>query len=569
MRQRNFRLFWIGETVNQLGSAMALIGVPLLAVLFLHATTFEVGVLAAAAYLPWLVIGLPAGAWVDRLPPRPVMIACDVASAILYASVPVAYAIGVLTIGQLLAVQLLAGAAAVVFGTAYQVNLPSLITSAELAEGNTKLQASTSAASLGGRGLSGVVTQLVGATAALVFNAASFAVSAACLLAIRAPEPRPVSPRQVTALRRDVAEGMALVFRDPYLRPLTLFGGVANFALDALAALVVVFLIRVVGLGAGLTGLLAALPGVGGLLAAFVARPVIATIGSARGLVLATIGGLPFALLIPLAGHGPRLVFYVAGTLIAATGVTIGNIITATFRQAYCPPGMLGRVTATMRFVTMGTSPFGALAGGALGTWLGPRDALWIVLSILAISGTPLLGPGFTRHRDLPAAPAASAPTRRYTYTTAIYRYMLRRCTDMGGEPVKMTIYLPDALAAEVKAGLTDTNISAVCQAALRAELEREKAMEKIDAGEYRRVRLYDGKREHDIAFQGRKIGSSKKADAWLTPKGTIAVYDRREQELYTYDEYDAFADDEGVDERLRADVAEALGKKYVEELDI
>ena len=93
-----------------------------------------------------------------------------------------------------------------------------------------------------------------------------------------------------------------------------------------------------------------------------------------------------------------------------------------------------------------------------------------------------------------------------------------------------MTIYLPDALAAEVKAGLTDTNISAVCQAALRVELEREKAMEKIDDGGYQRVKLYDGKQEHDIAFQGRKIGSSQKADAWLTPKGTIAVYDHREQ---------------------------------------
>jgi hypothetical protein len=134
---------------------------------------------------------------------------------------------------------------------------------------------------------------------------------------------------------------------------------------------------------------------------------------------------------------------------------------------------------------------------------------------------------------------------------------------------VRMTIYLPDALAAEVKAGLTDTNISAVCQAALRVELEREKAMEKIDADGYQRVKLYDGKREHDIAFRGRKIGSTHKADAWLTPKGTIAVYVHREQELYTYDEYGAFADDEGIDERLRADVADALGEKYVEELDI
>lgn len=410
LRQRDFCLFWTGETVNQLGSAMALMGVPLLAVLFLHATTFEVGLLAAAAYLPWLVVGLPAGAWVDRLPPRPVMIACDAASAALYASVPVAYAIGVLTIGQLLAVQLLAGAAGVVFGTAYQVNLPSLVAPGELAEGNAKLQASSSAAALGGRGLSGVVTQFVGATAALAFNAASFLVSAACLLAIRAPDPRPAAPRQASTLRRDVAEGMALVFRDRYLRPLTLFGGLANFALDAFAALVVVFLVRVVGLTAVVAGLLTALPGLGGLLAALAARPVITKVGSARGLLLATAGALPFALLIPLAAQGPRLAFYAAGVLISATGVTMGNIIVATFCQVYCPPGMLGRVTATRRFVVMGTSPFGALAGGALGTWLGPRTALWVVLSILAVSGTPLLGPGFTRHRDLPGTPAASAP---------------------------------------------------------------------------------------------------------------------------------------------------------------
>jgi post-segregation antitoxin (ccd killing protein) len=146
---------------------------------------------------------------------------------------------------------------------------------------------------------------------------------------------------------------------------------------------------------------------------------------------------------------------------------------------------------------------------------------------------------------------------------------MMRRCTDNREAPVRLTIYLTDALAAEVRAGLTETNISAVCQAALRVELEREKAMEKIDAEDYRRVKLYDGKQEHGIAFRGRKIGSSAKADAWLTPKGTIAVYDHREQELYTYDEYDAFADDEGIDGRLRTEVADALGAKYVEELDI
>ena len=152
---------------------------------------------------------------------------------------------------------------------------------------------------------------------------------------------------------------------------------------------------------------------------------------------------------------------------------------------------------------------------------------------------------------------------------------MMGQCTDNREKPVRLTIYLPDALAAEVRAGLTETNISAVCQAALRAELEREKAMEKIDADGYQRVQLYDGKQEHDIAFRGRKIGSSAKADAWLTPKGTIAVYDRREQELWTYDDYEAFEaeygpfSDDGPDNGLREQVAEALGAKYVEELDI
>jgi predicted MFS family arabinose efflux permease len=402
LRQRDFRLFWAGETVNQFGGAMALIGVPLLAVLYLRATTFEVGLLAGAGYLPWLVIGLPAGAWVDRLPPRPVMIACDVVSALLYASVPVAQAVGVLGIGQLYLVQLLAGAAAVVFGTAYQVNLPTLVARSELAEGNAKLQASSSAAALGGRGLSGVVAQVIGATAALAFNAVSFLVSAGCLLAIGKPEPRRASPRRASTLRSDIAAGMALVFQDPYLRALTLVGGIANFALDALAALVVVFLVRVVGLHAGMTGLLMALPGVGGLIAASLTRPVVNRIGDARALVVAAAGTLPFALLIPLAAQGPRLACYVVGILIAATGVTMTNIIMVTFRQNYCPPGMLGRVTATMRLVIMGASPFGALAGGALGTWLGPRHALWVVLCVLSLSGTPLLSPAFTRARDLP-----------------------------------------------------------------------------------------------------------------------------------------------------------------------
>ncbi len=142
------------------------------------------------------------------------------------------------------------------------------------------------------------------------------------------------------------------MFSDPYLRQLSLFGGLANFALDGYAAVMVVFLVRVVGLSAGPVGVLLAVPGVGGLAGALAARRVAARLGTARTMLASTLCTLPFALLAPLAAAGPRLAFYVAGILVAATGVGVANVIQATFRQTYCAPGILGRVTATMRFVT-------------------------------------------------------------------------------------------------------------------------------------------------------------------------------------------------------------------------
>ena len=219
--QRNFRLLWLGETVSGAGTAMAAAGVPLLAVTVLHASTFAVAALTAAAYLPWLVIGLPAGAWVDRLPVRPLMITCDVISALLYASLPAAAWAGVLTVAGSLAAALLAGSAGVLFATAYQVLLPSLVSAGELVEGNAKLQGSASVAAIGGRGAAGLAAEAVGA-AALLFNAASFLVSAACLLRIRAGA---APPSARTSRARPARCGptwrraCGFIARDPYLRP--------------------------------------------------------------------------------------------------------------------------------------------------------------------------------------------------------------------------------------------------------------------------------------------------------------------------------------------------------------
>ena len=407
--QRNFRLLWTGETVSTAGNAMATVGVPLLAVTVLHASTFAVAALTAAAYLPWLVIGLPVGAWVDRLPPRPLMITCDVLSALLFASLPVAAWIGILNTPLVVAVALLAGAVNVFFATAYQVYLPSLVTRAELVEGNAKLQAGLSVASITGRGAVGLA-QAVGAAPSLLFNAGSFLVSAACLLRIRVPaappatEPAP-EPKVGTTVRAEVAQGVRWVARDPYFRPLTLYAALSNLAYSGNLALVVVFLVRVVGLGSLAVGLATATGGIGGLVGALISGRLARTFGSARTLILVNLGSGLFSLLIPLTARGPRIACYVIGAAVVSAGIIVSNVIAASFRQEYCPPSMLGRATATTRLVAFGAVPLGALLAGALGTALGVRNGLWVDLALYAASGSLLLTRSIRTTRDLPRRP--------------------------------------------------------------------------------------------------------------------------------------------------------------------
>ena len=411
--QRNFRLLWTGETVSTAGNAMATVGVPLLAVTVLHASTFAVAALTAAAYLPWLVIGLPAGAWVDRLPPRPLMITCDVISALLFASLPVAAWTGTLSTPLVVGVALLAGAVNVFFATAYQVYLPSLVSRDELVEGNAKLQAGLSVASITGRGAVGLA-QAVGAAPSLLFNAGSFLVSAACLLRIRPPDRAPATlpatesapePKVRSTVRAEVAQGVRWVARDPYFRPLTLYAALSNLAYSGNLALVVVFLVRVVGLGSLAVGLVTATGGLGGLAGALIAGRLARTFGSARTFILVNLSSGLFSLLIPLTARGPRIACYVIGAAVVSGGIIASNVIAASFRQEYCPPSMLGRATASMRLVAFGAVPLGALLAGALGTALGVRNGLWVDLALYAASGSLLLTRNFRTTRDLPRRP--------------------------------------------------------------------------------------------------------------------------------------------------------------------
>ncbi|MDG4799740.1 MFS transporter [Micromonospora sp. WMMD980] len=403
VRHRDFRLLWTGHTVSAVGSNMTTVALPLVAVAVLDAGTFQVAVLTAAAWLPWLLAGLPVGARVDRVRRRPVMIAADLSAAALFASVPVAALLDLLTVGHLLAVALGAGLARVFFETADQVYLPTLLPPGQVPAANSRLHATQTASYLLGPGLAGLIAQLAGAVTAVALDAVSFLASALCLRRIRAVEPRPPHPSATPSMRREVADVLRFVSRDPYLRVLTVFGAASNIGLTGYQAVLVVFLVRSADLPAGLVGPLIGLASLGGVIGAALAARLARRVGTARALLLAGALTGPPALLIPLAGPGARAAWLVLGGVLVSLGVAIGNVVKGSFRQTYTPHRLLGRVTVSMQLLNYGTIPLAALAAGALGAAWGPAGAIRVMTAWLALTPLILLVGPLRRRRDLPA----------------------------------------------------------------------------------------------------------------------------------------------------------------------
>ncbi|MFG2095192.1 MFS transporter [Streptomyces sp. NPDC048612] len=406
-RHRDFRLLWCGETAGKFGAAVSTVAMPLVAVSTLHAGTFAVGLIGACGWLPWLLIGLPVGVWVDRVRRRPLMLAAAALSVLLFAAVPLLARSGGLTLGLLGAVALLTGAAAVLFQTAYSAYLPTLLAPDDQAEGNALLHGSASAAQIAGQGTGGLLTHLAGAVNGLFAHAATFLVALLCLLGIRHREPRPAAregaPRSLTG---EIAEGVRLVAGDRWFRTLTLFGAASNLALMGYQSLTAVFLVREVGLPPGAVGGLLALASTGGIAGAFVVRRIAARLGTARTMLLCELGVPSAALLIPLTSPGAGTLLYVAGSFGVSAGVVAGNILKASFQQSYCPPALLGRLVASSAFLNYGTLPLGALLGGALGSALGVRTALWILTAGVPLAALILLFSPVRTVRDLPVRPA-------------------------------------------------------------------------------------------------------------------------------------------------------------------
>lgn len=409
LRQRDFRLLWIGESTSTLGSAISGIALPLIAVVVLHAGAFVMGLLAAVGWVPTLVFGLPAGAWVDRCRRRRVMIVCNAAGAALMISVPVAAWLGFLSVDYLLAIALLIGVVAVFNSPAFQAFLPSIVARKDLGEANSRLSASNQVALMSGSSLAGVIAEGFGAVTGMLIDAVSYLVALVSLTFIRKAEDDPRTADAPTTFRQDIAAGIRFLVHDPYMRIIALCASVENLLLCGAQALLVVFLVNIVHVRYGAVGLLMIADSVGGLTGAMIATKVARRIGTARALLVVAIVSSPFGLLIPLTSKGWGLIYFILGLGVPAAGMVACGIVSSTFRQSYCPRDMQGRISTTAMVMVYGSMPIGALIGGALGATIGIRTTLWIMLgSLAAAKFLRFVGP-IKSSRDLPTEPPAAA----------------------------------------------------------------------------------------------------------------------------------------------------------------
>ncbi|MCX5206388.1 MFS transporter [Streptomyces sp. NBC_00237] len=401
LRLRDFRFLLAGAAAGQVGAQVTLVALPLVAVLELRAPAFQVGLLTAAETAAFLLIGLPAGAWVDRMRKRALMIRADVVRAAAMASIPLAALAGVLTMAQLYVVALVTGVATVFFDVAHQSYLPQLLPRERLVEGNGALETVRSSAQVAGPGLGGGLVQLVGAHLAIVADAIGYALSALFLMAIRQPESKP-DPVPGASVRKDVAEGLRFVFGQPLLRVIAAATGLGNFFAAMLMATQTVYLVRVLGLAPGVVGLMLSASAVGGLAGALCAGRLARRFGQARIIWLACLVTGPFALLWPLSGEGAAAALFAVASGVVFFGAVVYNVAQVSFRQMLCPPRLLGRMNATLRFLMWGTLPLGALVGGAVADGFGARAALWVCAAGFLVVPLPLLLSRLRTMRELP-----------------------------------------------------------------------------------------------------------------------------------------------------------------------
>src|SRR5215468_835908 len=393
-RHREFRKFWAGAAISEVGSQVTLLAVPLIAALTLQATPWQMGLLSAAGGVPILLVGLFAGVWVDRV----------------LLLIPLAAVAGLLRIEILYAVLLLTGALTVLFDVASMSMLPSLVASDRIVEANSKLQSTAAAAQVAGPGVGGVLVSLMTAPFALLADALSFLIAAAFIAGTRVSETAPDTRTGGAGVLGEITEGFRAVIHDRIL--LALAGASATTILFGrmFMAVYVLYMTRDLGLSAMGIGLVFATGGVGSFAGSVVAQPLARRFGPGPTMIGAQVAFGLTGMMVPVAVLVPSwaLAMIVASEFAQWMAILIYWVVAISVRQAIVPDRVLGRVSATMRFLAGGANSIGAVIGGALGGVIG------VPLTLVVASFGMLLGflwPLLSPVRGLSSMPAMAHST--------------------------------------------------------------------------------------------------------------------------------------------------------------
>lgn len=384
LRDRTFARFLIGQAISSLGSQVTYLALPLTAVLILKASPPEMGILGAARTAPFLVFGLLAGVWVDRMRRRSILIASDLFQALLLLSIPTAALLDVLRMEQLILLAFVTGTLSIISTVAYQAFLPSLVRRDRLLEANTTMETSSSLTQIVGPGFGGLLIQWLTAPVAIIVDAVSYVISAAFLGSLRVAEPPLPARHERPRMWPEIVEGIKVVIFNPYLRSIMLCGTTHNLFSNGMAvAIYVLYVTRELHITPAQLGLIFAFGGPGALLGALAAGRASRAIGLGRTLIAAQVltgfarACAPLAGLLPLA----TVPVLAVGEFILGVARPLFNINQVSLRQAITPDHLQGRMNASIRFLMWAIVPVGSLLGGFAGQWMG----LWPTLVIAAV----------------------------------------------------------------------------------------------------------------------------------------------------------------------------------------
>jgi Na+/melibiose symporter-like transporter len=409
-RHADFLRLWAAQTVSSFGARITREGLPYAAVLTINAKPLELGLLAALTLGPGLIVGLFSGGYIDRSRKRSILVWSDIFRAAILLTVPIAAWFQLLSMTQIYFVAALAGAASVLFDIADHAYLPRLIGRDDLMEGNSKLGVTESLAEIGGPALAGFLVQILTAPMAIAVNAFTYLASAGFLSTIRTIEPE-AHERERRPWHQDLRIGFATIFSQPLLKPLFLMGATAPLFSSFFSALYMFYALKVLNLSPTMIGITVAMGGIGSLAGALMAEPFTRWLGVGRGILVTYLISALSAFFVPLAHGSPPLAmsFLIAAQLIGDSFAVAAIITSTSLRQTIVPLNLMGRVGAAFRVGTGAPVILGAVMGGLLGEWLGPRESLYISAAGVVLS----MGWGFFsplwRLSDMPVAPEGAS----------------------------------------------------------------------------------------------------------------------------------------------------------------